>query len=136
MTCCWVGVPMCLRDDIAALLTEEGPMGSAEIARRLGKLPQVVKRALKDAPGFRICTWQATRTYPRPLYTLGDDPDAVRPKPATQAERSLQGRSRRAQIDAREAELKLAACQVRVNVDHREAALRFDPWVNMLRGLK
>lgn len=127
---------MTLRDDIGALLADAGPLGSAEIATRLGKLPQVVKRALKGAPGIRVHSWEPTRTYPRPLYALGDAPDAVRARPATQAERSLQGRSRRAQADQSEASRKLVACQVRIDVDPREAALRFDPWVNMLRGMR
>lgn len=91
-------------------------------------------RALRDEGLVHIAAWERTQSQPRPLYSPGTDRDAPRPTAHTQAERNHRARGK--SLPAEVLECRLVACRTRLQVNQREAALRFDPWTNMIRSLK
>lgn len=90
-----------LMDQVIAVLREHGPMTRAEIERELGienakeHLGQIMSRLLKvvkrgECVGQKrahICRWtrddDVGRRYLRPVYKLGNRPNAPKPEPLT-----------------------------------------------------
>lgn len=89
---------------ITILLRAEGPMTTTELARATGLQRDWVsaaigrmKKPLVTLPRrIHIAAWrrdsEGLRDYLRPVYALGDLPDAPRPKPVSKAESSKRWR--------------------------------------------
>lgn len=96
-----MSTPPTIRTALVAAITEHGPMTAAELADVTGLDRKQVNGAFIKARGlglFHIAAWRrqppGQRGAMAPVYNLGDQPDAPKPRARTQRERNATYRKR------------------------------------------